>query len=413
MRKYVVFGIVGCLLGSSLLSGCSGSGLAKELTGQQPSQSAVCIDWPMDWNQNLQRFSDQMFQEALEETNPVMSPFSAYLAMGMTGIGATGETKEEFETLFGVDMKGYAAECMGRLPEDTENLQVLIANSAWVDDQMEASDSWLSDVQMYYKGAVYQLPLEKATADINKWVENNTKGLIDSILDEPLSEQARLALINTIYFNGNWKRPFDPASTQTDLFTRADGSYTEVSMMCAYWEYVTYMKGEGYEGVVLPYMDSTYAFVAVKPTDEKSVRQMYESISTAEIAASVKQAEDLLANLKLPKFEVEFARTLNQDFIDLGLKSAFDSQSASFDGLGASMDGGNLYVDRVLQKAVIRVDEEGTEAAAVTIAVNECAGAMPEQEPKDLFFDEPFLYMIYDQDTEIPLFVGIFDEPQA
>lgn len=121
-----------------------------------------------------------------------------------------------------------------------------------------------------------------------------------------------------------------------------------------------------------------------------------------------------MINLRLPKFEISFDRTLNDILADMGLRSAFDPDSADFTGIGVPQSGNPLYIDLVRQKAVIRVDEEGTEAAAVTmVAMNDLCAPLEEQTPIDVFFDEPFLYMIVEDESGVPLFMGIVDDPSA
>ena len=112
-------------------------------------------------------------------------------------------------------------------------------------------------------------------------------------------------------------------------------------------------------------------------------------------------------NIDLPKFEITFDQILNDSLIELGLESAFDADKADLTGLGKADHDGNIYISLVRQKADIRLDEEGTEAAAATEI------AMVEATSLNMVFDHPFLYMIMDMDTQIPLFIGIIDNPNA
>ena len=124
--------------------------------------------------------------------------------------------------------------------------------------------------------------------------------------------------------------------------------------------------------------------------------------------------QNLLVNVKLPKFEVSFDKMLNDSLINMGLADAFDKEKADFSSLG-TMDSGNpVYISLVRQKAVVKVDEEGTEAAAATeVAIKEACALLPENEPIDVFFDQPFLYLIMDMENQLPLFMGIMDNPVA
>ena len=407
--------LAGCLMLSGVLSGCN-KGIhgpetnVDELTANP--QAVVCLDGTeADYNQ-VAEFSFDLFDESLNETNPVISPVSAYIAMGMTGAGAAGVTQEEFSTIFGNAMIANADGMMDVLPEKEENLIVNIANSAWIDDEMEANPEWVALVDEYFESEIYQANLPEALQNINHWVKEKTEGLIETIFDQPLSEQARLVLVNAVYFKGKWVNPFEPESTRQELFYMDGRAMKDVDMMSSYGAYLPYIQGEGFDGVLLPYLEGNYAFVALKPTKGQTVREMYEGLTAESLKeALASKKDDTFMNLKLPKFQIEFERQMNQDFINMGLSSAFNYATADFSGLGSSVDGQNLYIEKVKQKAVIIVDEEGTEAAAVTAVDVECGSAMIMEEPLEVFFNEPFLYMIYDTETNIPLFMGILDEP--
>ena len=141
---------------------------------------------------------------------------------------------------------------------------------------------------------------------------------------------------------------------------------------------------------------------------------MYEELSIGEISELLQQAGTTLCNLRLPKFEIEFDKLLNDSLKAMGLELAFVDGEADFSGLGTTDSGLGLYISQVRQKAKIVVDEVGTEAAAVTaIVMIECTSVMEPKLPINVYFDEPFLYMIMDMEREVPLFIGIMDNPNA
>ena len=173
---------------------------------------------------------------------------------------------------------------------------------------------------------------------------------------------------------------------------------------------MSYVQGEVYDGVALPYRDSELLFVALRPTGGQNVRELYADITFEQLGEAVDAAQNVQVNLWLPKFKVTFDRILNGDLMHMGLTKAFDADQADFSGIGKA-DIGDLYISLVRQKAVFIVDEEGTEAAAVTEVTMRTNSMMPVEEPKLVHFDEPFLYMILDPETDMPLFVGIMDNP--
>ncbi len=366
-------------------------------------------------------FSYKMLKENIKDTNPVLSPVSAYFAMGMVGLGAEGDTLTEFEQTMGLGMQEVSGELMQNLPNwiqdtsDDEKQSVLeVANSVWVDKRMTPNTSWVQSVSDIYKAEAFQAVLsDRGTMkDINKWVEKKTHALIKEFLSEPLDVECRMALFNTIYFLGEWVNDFEATSTYKEDFVTTDGKTVQVDMMHDYDRSEVYFKGDDLDGVILKYRYGDMAFVAMKPTTGQTVREMYEQLTYEELNTLLDNAASRPIRLKLPKFEVEFDKKLNETLQNMGIKRAFDCELAEFGGLGTTDSGYPLYISLVRQKAVVKLDEEGTEAAAVTMVVmNECAAAMPQQTPIDVFFDEPFVYMIMDMESRTPLFMGIMDNP--
>ncbi len=313
---------------------------------------------------------------------------------------------------------------------------------------------------------------------MNQWVKQHTNGLIEQILEKPLDSDTRLALLNTLYFKAKWETPFEQMDTYTEAFRLENGSVipnkeaaenyhndssstVDVPMMHKYGEYYSYIANEFAEGVILPYQNSStaeiynmpdmpveedakgvcatpnLAFIALKPrntenyqkfnrqtkyeetlTDyligESTVRDMYRMLTDEVIADLLVNRQTKLVNLKLPKFEITFEKKLNESLKNIGLKECFDEEKANFSKMGTTTAGGNLYIDLVFQKAKIIVDEEGTEAAAVTeVLIKEECASIIDEEPINVYFDEPFLYMIMDMDKEVPLFIGIMDNPEV
>lgn len=386
---------------------------ATNLTEQ--NQEEVRIDYFIEGYDLAQKFSYELFAQNMEKDNPVLSPVSAYLALALAGAGAEGETQKEFRTVLG-DLEGIPNDLMTNLPRELEGMKLTLANSAWVDERLTLNQEWLAWADSVYRSEVYQtrLATEAAMEDMNQWIERNTNGLIPKLLAQPLEEETRLALFNTIYFKGDWKSKFSEEATRELDFTLGDGTVEQVEMMQQFKENLRYVRNEEAEGVILPYKDNSIAFVALKPVGEGSVREMYEQLSYEDISGFLQQKETTLCNLRLPKFEVEFDKELNDSLKAMGLQQAFEEGVADFDGLGTLDTGEGMFISLVRQKAKVIVDENGTEAAAVTAIMVKSESAMKEQEPPvNIYFDEPFLYMIMDMEREVPLFVGIMDNPNA
>ncbi len=384
---------------------------AENLTADLDTQ--ICIDYEIKSYEPVQTFSYELFQQNMGEENPVLSPVSAYLALGMAGKGAKGDTLAEFQQVLGTDLECIPHSLMTTLPRDLEGMKIALANSAWVDDQFEAEKDYLVGIDSFYLSDVYRATLstQQTMQDMNAWIDENTNGLIPTLLKEPLDEDVVLALFNTIYFNGEWMYEFKEENTTERDFVTEDGTVEQVEMMHLYGEGLQYVNTEDAVGVVLPYEDESMAMVALMPAGNQTVREMYEAMEWSDIADILAQKGTKLCNLQLPKFEVTFERNLNNSLQEMGLEKAFDETQADLSGMGKTKDGTNIFIDLVFQKAVVIVDEEGTEAAAVTQVLVENRSCAIEEPPVNIFFDRPFLYMIVDLEKEIPLFMGIMDNP--
>ncbi len=430
---------LGIMLAGSMLVGCgsrtggaepltAGSGTADGRTvqgqsgasrdGMEPlrTQAAEGQGWDREDGGNyeaLQQFSRQLLLENLEEVNPLLSPVSAYLALGMVGMGAQGETEREFRDLLGGNMPAVSGKLMERYPQEQEGMVLTIANSVWVDQQLSPDGQWIADMEGIFRGEGYRgvLSSQEITDQINAWCSENTRGLVPRMLEEPLSSEARLAVLDAIYFKGDWSFPFDASDTAKRLFTREDGTQLQVDTMSMYEENQRYLHSDLGEGVLLPYQGGDFAYVAILPCEGTQVREFYRQLTPEKLAELLESESQELCNLRLPKYEVSFDRDLNDSLQAMGLIRAFDGEMADFSGLGKTEQGNPLYISLVKQKAVFRVDEKGTEAAAVTLVAMEECGALIDSEPRELFFDRPFVYMILDPETQVPLFVGIMDDP--
>ncbi|MCH5342540.1 MAG: serpin family protein [Acetatifactor sp.] len=368
----------------------------------------LMIDYSIYSYAPVQNFSYNLLSQNLDKLNPVLSPVSAYLAISMAGCGAEGETLEEFRTVLGSDMACLQDDLMNRLPQDEEELQVLLANSAWLDDDLTVLEHWLSEVYSFYDADVYQAELtaEETREDINLWVKQNTEGMIQEFLSEQLNEDVALVLFDTVYFQGKWEKPFAAANTREREFTLDSGEVIMAETMSMPSAKIQYFQSDLAEGVVLPYVGDAYSFVAVKPTGKLTVRELYDRLTLQELMELIGTNTSTVMDLNLPKFEITFDQVLNESLQNMGLQRAFDMLQADFTGI-SNDPRSPLYIGLVRQKAVFRLDEEGTEASVATEVELLTRG----MSSSILSFDRPFLYMIIENESQVPLFMGIMDNP--
>lgn len=382
----------------------------------------------------LNEFSYRLFAENMEEENPVLSPVSAYMALSMAGLGAENNTKKEFASVFGdyADMTALCSDIMTTYPVSTKSNTVALANSAWISENFSVSDNWISNINTIMHSEAFQKDLTSPAIvdDMNAWIAEKTNGMIEKMVEQPLKDSTGLVLFNTVYFKAKWEDPFKAYSVYSDSFFLEDGREMDAELMHKESE-MEYFSNEYAQGLLFPYQyeeeDASYAFVAIKPMDEKEkVRDLYNRLTPSVMRELLADRQTATVNTKLPKFELEFDIQLNESLVNMGLKDAFNPGQADFNGISESdatesvnkdaknnLNQYNLYIDLVRQKAKIIVDEEGTEAAAVTEAIMECGAAMPPEEPKEIFFNRPFVYMIMNMEDEVPLFIGILDRPAA
>lgn len=393
-----------------------GDNNVKVVNLSEQANTGICIDYSIDTYQPVQDFGFALFKENMNETNPVLSPVSAYIALTMAGNGAEGITKQQFFDVLSKDgsMTILADSLMNILPQKTENLKVELANSAWIDDDFTVKDQWIGELTSLYDAQAFQTNIStmEAMNAMNEWVEGNTQGLIKKMLEEPLEEEARLVLFNTLYFDGKWQNPFMMETTYDEDFYVSDTETVQVPMMHQYDERYEFFENDYIKGIVMPYRDSNFAFVPILPQGNADIRDIL-TLTADGLSDIMSGREYQTVHVKMPKFEVSFDKVLNDSLINMGLVDAFDGEKADFSGIGTTDSGYPIYISLVRQKAVVKVDEEGTEAAAATeVAMAECT-ALLEAEPIEMYFDKPFLYLIMDMETELPLFMGIMDNPLA
>ncbi len=346
--------------------------------------------------------------------NTVVSPASAYLALAMTANGALGTTLGEFEQVLGADLD--ALNDTGKILLDAFNktsdgVTIKAADGIWYNlgSAFEPDAGFLQANADYYDAAARSADFSKQAAidDINEFISENTNGLIENMLKQ-LEEDTVMVLVNTLYFNGKWHYQFDPGDTSDRTFTLTGGEEIRTPMMVREYDAVRYIDSDGARGIILPYRDGRYAYVAVLPGN--GVADYMSALTGADFDALVASASEQNVVLYMPKYEVKGSYDLNAILGRMGLRTAFDPANADFSAMGTASD--NIYIGRVLQNTVFKLGEEGTEAAAATIVAAEDGCAMPEEtQPIELRLDRPFVYALMDMETMTPLFIGVLENP--
>jgi serpin B len=355
-----------------------------------------------------------------QEGNLFFSPFSLSLALAMTYAGAQGETAEQiadalnfllaseqlhpaFNTL-DLILAGRGAEKDNE--GESQPFQLNIANSAWAQEGYPFLQEYLDILALNYGSGLYLVDYrqdaEAARQAINDWISERTEGKIEDLIPEgTLDFYTRLVLANAIYFKANWLFPFEENLTTDGVFHLLDGKQVMVDMMSlSLPESMRYTQGNGYQAVQLPYVGGEVAMTILLPS-EGNFSEFEESLDARLLAAILDELEYQNVQLTMPKFEFETEFFLQDVLKEMGMPAAFDPEVADFSGMDGSRE---LFIDEVIHKAYVGVDEEGTEAAAATAVIIR-AVSMPITDV-ELIVDQPFIFIIHDIPTGTVLFTG-------
>lgn len=349
------------------------------------------------------RLMQTTMKNAGKDENVLISPLSVILAMYMTANGAAGETKEQMMEVLGADLNEYLYAYQTGLPQG-DKYKLNIANGIWFKDveSLQVKENFLTANQNYFNAALYKAPFNETTCrEINHWVKENTDGMIDSVLDS-IPASAVLYLINALSFDAEWQNIYKESSVFNNrTFTKEDGTKQKFTIM--YSEESTYLEDEKATGFVKYYKDKKYAFVALLPKEGVTVAEYVESMDAESYRKLLANAKTTQVNAGIPKFETEYSTLLNDVLVQMGIEDAFDPAVADLSSMATSAEG-NLYINRVIHKTFISVDERGTKAGAVTAVEVDCESEVMESYTVRL--DRPFVYMLIDCETNQPFFIG-------
>jgi serine protease inhibitor len=376
----------------------------KPANPSEPDQAFVVSVSDFSWN---------LFRESVKNPgNVLISPASVYIALAMALNGSDTGTRTAMLAALsasGLSLDELNETCrdwMALLMNVGHETKLSIANSIWYRQGFEPDQSFLQRNADFFSAAARALDFnqESALETINGWVKSKTQGKIDKIVDK-IDPAVVMYLINAVYFKAEWQTKFTDKSIAR-AFTTPSGS-SQATYMHRLGS-MDYFKGAGARGISLPYKDGRFAFVAILPDEGTTPQDLLASWSSSQIAQLMAGRIATSVDLRLPKFETRFEDSLKDELAALGMGAAFDPDLADFSLMNKSHEK-NLYISEVKHKTYCRVDEEGTEAAAVT-SVEVSLTSMPVSDCQ-LYFDRPFIYGIIDTTTGLPLFLGIMENP--
>ena len=370
------------------------------------------VAMPAPWkNAEVADFSIRLLLASMEEgKNTLISPISVLAALSMTANGAEGETLTQMETVLG--QKRDSLNAWYWYDTDRSGDALHLANAVFLKDdgELTVKEEFLQTLEKWYESGIYMTSFNESTLrEINHFVEDNTNGMVKNILDK-IPEDAVMYLVNALAFEARWKEPYNEYQVSQQVFTTEDGREQPVELMYAE-EYDAYVEGDLFTGFLKDYEGGRYTFVTLLPKEGVSVQEVADSLSEADLADKINSRWGGTVLTAMPKFQTEFQVEMGDVLQFMGMTDAFDPYKADFSGL-ATYNGGNIFIDRVIHKTFIAVGEQGTRAGAATVIQAATESAMPE-EIKEVILNRPFLYMIWDTQTNTPLFMGTFMDAKA
>ena len=377
--------------------------------------STKSVEYVQQGNNFAINFIDKV--NAATDGDYIMSPLSMQFLLGMILNGAQYDTAKEICNVLGYgegeteSVNAFCQSMLKQLPGLDKKTTISIANSIFVDDGWPLNKPFVDEVSRYYYAKIENLDfgdITGSTQKINKWCKDNTNGLIPKIL-EAVEPDMLAYLLNALYFKSEWKEKFDKSNTREETFVREDGVKTQKKMMKCNKSF-PYTDNDVFQAVRLTYGNSAFSMTVLLPN---------ESCNVGDVVAALKKQGDWQAllsemvicdvDLWLPKFETKFSINLNKILSEMGMPSSFDPDKANFKAMSPNA----LYLSFVKQDAVIKVDEEGTEAAAVSIAGMKKDMAPAPGDHVVFHADHPFIYILSESSTGAILFAGRYgDQPQ-
>ena len=348
-------------------------------------------------------FAFNLFRKARGDKSKILSPLSITFALGMLNNGADGQTLKEINETLGFGEAGadaINAFCQKMLREANtldDRTKALIANTIFVNEGLgyRLQEGFIDKANTYYSAEPQNRDFNDGeTMDvINQWANDHTEGMIPEVLNEDSFHPDVVSyLLNALYFKGMWSNPFRKDMTRNESF----GGGEEVPMMHKMGEEFQYTENDLYQAIRLPYGNGAYQMTVFLPREDKTVGEVLETLNGSNWQFDSLPTE---VDLKLPRFETDTYQPLVKEMSELGMPTAF-TLLADFPWFCNTP----IYISNMFQVAKIKLDEEGTEAAAVTVIEIDKA-AMPE-EPKRFHANRPFLYIISEQSTGAIFFIG-------
>jgi len=348
--------------------------------------------------------------------NIFISPYSAATVLQMVCNGAEGQTRREMQRVLGTTgfsqdaLNAVCRECQNSLDNQGTNVLLAVANSIWYRHSIAVKPEFMSRNQQFFSATVQGLNFDdpRSVEIINGWASEKTQGKISKVADGIIDPMTQLFLANAVCFKGKWLEPFKAKETRDRPFQLNQGRQVKVPMM-EQMRTFTYRKGTGYQAVRLAYEGWQLGLYIFLPDPKSSPENLLGTMS-GETWQKVTEPGfgEREGTVALPKFKLEYGVELKKPLMAMGMIAAFGKADLS------RISDDPLFVSAVRQRAFVEVNEEGTEAAAVTAATVNSYGIVTDPpKPFQMIVDRPFFFLIHDTVTHTILFMGVVYDPGA
>lgn len=354
-------------------------------------------------------FAFNLFRVADAQNSTILSPISITYALGMLNNGAAGETQAQINKVLGFGETGaeginaFCKKMLTEAPNLDKSTKVLISNTIYMNKGYELKPLFVSKANDCYHAE----PETRNFADgktldvINQWASDHTEKMIEKVLDKDSFDPSAISyLLNAIYFKGTWTEKFDKENTRDEAFMMETGEEKQLPIMHQEQEFY-YAEDDDCQVLRLPYGNKAYSMTILLPKEGKTVRDLVKTLNK-DTWERYQRIGSAIVDVKLPRFESNTDLTLDKIMATLGMPNAFNPNLAEF----PEFCNVPTYIDMMKQVARIKVNEEGTEAAAVTVIFVKLANAAPRR--VSFHATRPFLYIISEQSTSAIFFIGQF-----
>jgi serpin B len=408
-------GLAGC--GADAGSGTSGT---TDRVGGGTGEGGPAVPWTDEMQavaDGNNGFACDLYAKLRDgKGNLFLSPYSIHTALAMTATGTKGSTRDQMVKVLHLPADGDKALAAGDLGRfytaGGKPYELAVANALWGQKGLGWRDDFLK-LQKDRFGAGFNEADFVGNPDgerqtINRWVETQTRDKIKDLLKAgDITALTRMVLANAIYFKGKWAEEFKKEATRDGAFRLADGGKVDVPLMRREGQY-RYAELDGFQVLEMPYRGGDLSMVIVLPKEPTGLPAVEAQLTADALADWLKKAAATQVEVFLPRFRMEYRFEPAGQLVALGMADAFDAGKADFTGMTAE----KMYISKVIHKAFVDVNEEGTEAAAATAVVSRAPSPVPPR-PKLFRADRPFLFLIRDARHGTVLFMGRVANPKG